>query len=343
MPTRSGLLAAGNWIRDHVKTVDLWPDQDGLSHILEHADANGGGPYNLLKDLSRLGAPFPLSGLGLVGDDDDGRAILADCAACGIDASRLRREPRSRTSYTDVMTVRSTARRTFFHDRGANALLGPEHFDFAGTQARIFYLGYLLLLDRLDAPGPGGVPAVLGVLRDARAAGLLTAVDCVSSSSERFRSVVLPSLPEIDVFFVNDFEAEQITGLSLGRGPSLNRRAVEAAARALAGFGVRLWTVVHFPEGACACSSKGEVVWQPSVQVPPELIAGPVGAGDALAAGVLFGVHEDWPMGRSLELGACAAAVSLLHPTSSGSIRPSGDCLAFGRGHGFVALPGARR
>jgi sugar/nucleoside kinase (ribokinase family) len=138
---------------------------------------------------------------------------------------------------------------------------------------------------------------------------------------------------------VNDFEAEQITGLSLGRGPSLNRRAVEAAARALAGFGVRHWTVLHFPEGACACSSGGEVVWQPSVLVPPGLIAGPVGAGDALAAGVLLGVHEDWPMGRALELGACAAAVSLLHPTSSGSLRPADECLAFGRQHGFVAPP----
>jgi sugar/nucleoside kinase (ribokinase family) len=335
----TGVLAAGNWIRDHVKTVDRWPDQDGLSMILEHADANGGGPYNVLKDLSGLGAPFPLLGMGLVGDDDDGRAILADCAACGIDASRLRRDPVSRTSYTDVMTVRSTARRTFFHDRGANARLGPEHLDFAGTQARIFYLGYLLLLDRLDAPGPGGRPAAYGVLKAARDAGLLTAVDCVSSSSERFRSVVLPSLPEIDVFFVNDFEAEQITGLSLGRGPSLNRRAVEAAARALAGFGVRQWTILHFPEGACACSSAGEVVWQPSVLVPPGLIAGPVGAGDALAAGVLLGVHEHWPMGRALELGACTAAVSLLHPTSSGSIRPAAECLAFGRQHGFVAPP----
>jgi sugar/nucleoside kinase (ribokinase family) len=168
----TGVLAAGNWIRDHVKTVDRWPDQDGLSMILEHADANGGGPYNVLKDLSGLGAPFPLLGMGLVGDDDDGRAILADCAACGIDASRLRRDPVSRTSYTDVMTVRSTARRTFFHDRGANARLGPEHLDFAGTQARIFYLGYLLLLDRLDAPGPGGRPAAYGVLKAARDAGL---------------------------------------------------------------------------------------------------------------------------------------------------------------------------
>ena len=78
---RSGILAAGNWIRDHVKTVDAWPQEDGLANILDQNTGNGGGPYNLLKDLSRMGAPFPLTAIGLVGDDSDGRAILEDCRA----------------------------------------------------------------------------------------------------------------------------------------------------------------------------------------------------------------------------------------------------------------------
>jgi sugar/nucleoside kinase (ribokinase family) len=81
------------------------------------------------------------------------------------------------------------------------------------------------------------------------------------------------------------------------------------------------------------------VVWQPSVRVPPEQILGSAGAGDALAAGILFGVHEDWPMERSLELGACAAAASLLHPTCSEGLLPLEDCLAFGRDRGFASLP----
>jgi sugar/nucleoside kinase (ribokinase family) len=333
---RTGITAAGNWIRDHVKTVDAWPVQDGLANILGRADGNGGGPYNLLKDLAKLGAPFPLAGIGLVGDDADGRAILADCRDSGIDTAQLRPLPGSRTSYTDVMAVRATARRTFFHDRGASAHLGPEHIDFTGTGARIFYLGYLLLLDRLDAPGADGAPVARDVLRRARSAGLTTALDCVSAAADDFRTTVAPVLPEVDVLFVNDYEAEQIARISLGRGASLDRRAVEVAARALVGFGVREWAVLHFPEGACACSGTGEVIWQPAVRMPPSLIASTVGAWDALAAGVLLGVHEGWPMARSLELGACAAAASLLHPTCSEGILPSAECLAFGREQGFA-------
>ncbi len=335
---RSGLIAAGNWIRDHVKTVDAWPPQDGLANITGQVTGNGGGPYNVLKDLSRMGAAFPLKAVGLVGDDADGRAILEDCAACGIDPERLLTAAGSSTSYTDVMAVRGTGRRTFFHHRGANALLGPEHFDFRGSTERIFYLGYLLLLDGLDAPGQDGLPGARGVLGRARDGGLLTALDCVSASRESFRGTVAPVLPEVDVLFANEYEAGQITGVEFSDGASIDPRAVEAAARALVRLGVRRWAVVHFPKAACACSHEGQVLWQPSVRVPPELISCAVGAGDALAAGILFGLHEDWPMGRAMELGASAAAASLLQPGCSEGVLPVADCIAFGRAHGFEAL-----
>ncbi len=335
---RSGVLAAGNWICDHVKTIDTWPEQDGLANILGHTVGNGGGPYNLLKDLSRMRAPFPLSAIGLLGDDADGRLILADCRAHGIDVSQLAVAPGAATGSTDVMTVRGTGRRTFFHNAGANARLLPGNFNFSAVPARVFYLGYLLLLDGLDAPGADGAPRAREVFRSAKAAGMETALDCVSAPGGRFRDTVEPVLPEVDVLFANDYEAEQLTGLSLGRAKALDRRAVAEAARRLAALGVRKWSIVHFPEGACACSAEGEIVWQPAVRVPQERIAGSVGAGDAFAAGVLYGVHEQWPMPRSLELGVCAAARSLLHATCSEGVVPSDECLSFGRELGTVSF-----
>ena len=339
-PPRHGLLAAGNWIIDHVKTIDAWPAQDGLVNIIAHERGNGGGPYNVLKDLAKLRAPFPLAGLGLVGDDADGRAIRADCAAHGIDTSRLHITTDAATSHTDVMTVRDTGRRTFFHSRGANALLAPDHFDFSRTDARWFYLGYLLLLDTLDsADSSDRVPRARAVLRSARDAGLLTALDCVSAASDRFLSTAAPVLPEVDLLFANDYEAEQLTGLSLGRGATLDRPSVERAARALLTLGVRRHAIIHFPEGACAASADGTVVWQSAVKIPPALIAGSAGAGDAFAAGCLIALHEEQPLADALRLGVCAAALSLTHPTCSQAIRPVADTLAFGKHHGFHAVP----
>ncbi|HTO03124.1 MAG TPA: carbohydrate kinase family protein [Opitutus sp.] len=339
---RSGIIAGGNWIVDHVKRIDTWPPQDALASILSESWGNGGSPYNLLKNLSRFGATFSREAVGLVGNDESGRIIQADCTAHGIDQTQLRITEAAPTSYTDVMTEVSTSRRTFFHQRGANALLAPEHFDFSTTRAKLFHLGYLLLLDALDAPGADGLPKAAEVFRRARAAGLRTSADCVSEHGDRFTSVVAPLLPEVDLLFANDFEAEKITGLQLGRGQTLDPAAVEAAGGELLRRGVREWVFIHFPEGVCACSAKGERVWQASVKMPVNAIAGTAGAGDALASGVLYGWHEGWPMQKALELGVCAAAASLRHPTCSDAVGSLDECLGLGAQYGFQVMPTRR-
>ncbi len=326
-PPRRGIIAGGNWLIDHVKIIDAWPAQDALASILRQSSGNGGAPYNVLKDLARLGASFPLEAVGLVGDDEDGRAIVADCAAHRIDTRQLRTTSAAATGYTDVMTVEGTGRRTFFHQRGANARLDVEHFDFSRTSARLFHFGYLLLLDRLDLI-VNGRPRAAEVLQRAKAAGLSTSIDCVSEDSPRFSAVITPVLPWVDILFANDFEAERTTGIPLRRGGSIHPEAVEQAARQLLETGVRSWVVIHFPEAAYARDAQGHGIWQPSLRVPPAAIAGAAGAGDAFAAGVLFGVHEDWPMTGCMRLGVAAAAASLFDPTCSAGVLPAAACLA---------------
>lgn len=56
---RQGILAAGNFIVDYVKVIDGYPTQDMLASILSESRSNGGGPYNVLKDLAAMKAPFP--------------------------------------------------------------------------------------------------------------------------------------------------------------------------------------------------------------------------------------------------------------------------------------------
>lgn len=331
---RTGLLAGGNWIVDHIKLIDTWPAQDALASIRRQSSSNGGSPYNILVDLAQLGAAFPLSAVGLVGDDADGRGIREDCVARGIDVTQLRTTTAAPTSYTDVMTVEATGRRTFFHQRGANARLDVEHFDFRTTKARFFHLGYLLLLDRLDEV-VGTETRACEVLRRAKAAGLMTSIDCVSEDGQRFASRVLPALPLVDVFFVNDFEAERLTGVLLRVDGVIQRAKVEAAADRLLSAGVQGWVILHFPEAVYARGAAGEGLWQPALRVPAEKIVGAVGAGDALAAGVLYGLHEGWPMEAVLKLGVAVAAASLSDPSCSRGVRPVRECLALVDAYGF--------
>src|ERR1041384_2287098 len=145
-----GLLAGGNWIIDQVKLIDIYPQPEQLGNIRGQSQGTGGAPYNVLIDLAKSGAPFPLFGAGLVGKDSLGKQILDSCRTHKIDARHIATTTKAPTSYTDVMTEQGHGRRTFFHARGANALWDGKDLDFSKLPARIFHLGYLLLLDALD-------------------------------------------------------------------------------------------------------------------------------------------------------------------------------------------------
>lgn len=334
MNTRSGILAGGNWIVDKLKFIDTYPQQDALANILSESIGNGGSPFNVLVDLARLGTDFPLAGVGLVGTDTEGDWIFKQCTTHGITTSQLRRHPEAPTSYTDVMTVQATGRRTFFHQRGANAFLDDADFDFAADSARIFHLGYLLLLDRLDQPDAEFGTRAARVLARAQAAGLRTSVDVVSEDSRRFAQIVRPALPHVDYCILNEFEAERTTGLRLHvtNGPDWD--TLESACRHLLEAGVRQWVVIHFPEGACAMGPDLRLHRQGSLKIPQSEIVSTVGAGDAFAAGVLHALHENTAITEALRTGVCAAAASLRAAGTSDGVLPRQECLALARQYG---------
>src|SRR5690606_34566152 len=165
--TRSGVLAGGNFVVDTIMRVDRFPDEQMLANIIDEARANGGGPYNVLRDLAAMRAGFPLAAIGLVGDDDNGAWIRRDCTDHGIDVNHLHVGGGMTTSYVHVIPVAGTGRRTFFHRRGANSELDVHHFDFSRTTARIFHYAYFMLLDRLDAVDADGVSGAARVLKAA--------------------------------------------------------------------------------------------------------------------------------------------------------------------------------
>jgi len=335
---RSGLLAGGNWIVDQVKLVDVYPQREQLANIRTQSQGTGGAAYNVLINLARLGAPFPLFGAGLVGDDALGREILADCRRRGIDASRLKTTPRAATSYTDVMTEIGCGRRTFFHARGANALWRGDDLNFARIPARIFHLGYLLLLDALDQPDAKFGTKAARLLAAAQAAGLKTSVDVVSEDSDRFARIVGPSLTYVNYCILNEIEAGKTTGFKIRQAEGhLDTAALRHAAGALLQRGIRDVVIIHFPEGALARTGKGQDVWQSSLNLPDNYIAGTAGAGDAFCAGALYGLHEGWDLPKCLRTGVCAAAASLSEATCTAGLRSLSATMNLARKFGFRA------
>jgi sugar/nucleoside kinase (ribokinase family) len=335
---RCGILSAGNWIIDHVKLVDFYPAQDTLANILNQSQGTGGAPYNVLIDLAKLGAAFPLAGIGLVGDDENGRMIMDDCTFFGIDISQIHMTKKAPTSYTDVMTVQSTGRRTFFHARGANALLAEKHFNLEASHARIFNLGYLLLLDALDVIAEDGSTGAARLLKKAGELGFKTSVDVVSEDSDRFMAVVTPVLPYIDYLIINEFEASKITGLEVKKDGRVDFAALSKAVARIFEMGVKEWVIVHCPAGALARNAAGEETVLGSVDVPPDYIVGTAGAGDAFAAGALMGLHDGKPIAECLRIASCAAASNLSDSTCTGGIRSLEECYKIADKYGYQAI-----
>lgn len=333
---RIGIIAGGNWIVDQVKIIDTYPQPETLANILDQYQGTGGAPYNVLVDLAKVGVDFPLYGAGLVGKDALGDFIFEDCKRFRISTRHLHRTSDAPTSYTDVMTEKLTGRRTFFHNRGANALWSAQDIDFTALKAKIFHLGYLLLLDTLDKPDPKYGTKAAKLFYEAQKAGLKTSVDVVSENSDRFNKIVLPSLKFVDYCILNEFEAGKTTGntIRLADG-TIDKEALTASAQSLLKHGVKELVVIHFPEGAYAYTRKGESFWLGSVKLPAGKIAGTAGAGDAFCAGVLLGLHEGWDIDKCLKTGACIAAASLSHPTCTNGVKSLKYCLSIGKKYGY--------
>ncbi|OQC67211.1 MAG: putative sugar kinase YdjH [Verrucomicrobia bacterium ADurb.Bin006] len=319
---RNGLLCGGNWIIDQVKLIDVYPQREQLANIRSQSQGTGGAPYNVAIDLAKLGVSFPIMAAGLVGKDALGQTIIDDCQRHNIDTKYLRQTTAAPTSYTDVMTEIGGGNRTFFHMRGANALWTGADLDFARIKARMFHLGYLLLLDELDKPDKTYGTKAAALLARAQSAGIKTSVDVVSEDSDRFNRIVTPALKYVDYCILNEIEAGKTTGFRIRQADgSLDTVSLRHAAGAMLQLGVKELVVIHFPEGGFARTRKGDDHWQPSLNLPPKYIAGMAGAGDAFCAGVLIGLHEGWELKRCLEAGVCVAAASLSAPTCTDGVK----------------------
>jgi sugar/nucleoside kinase (ribokinase family) len=229
------------------------------------------------------------------------------------------------------MCVHSDGRRTFFHQRGANSLFSSEHVDLAGSNAKIFLLGYLLLLDAMDHLDDEGSTDASRLLRRARSLGYLTAVETVSIADIRFRDVVVASLKQADYLFLNEVEAS----LLLDEDIAPTSDSLRSAASAIAALGAPGRVIVHCVEGAVCRDPDGVLVTQSSLALPADMMEGSTGAGDAFTAGFLFGVHDGADEQTCLLQGVSAAAQSLAHPTASGGMRPLSECLRLPERFGF--------
>jgi sugar/nucleoside kinase (ribokinase family) len=74
-------------------------------------------------------------------------------------------------------------------------------------------------------------------------------------------------------------------------------------------------------------AADGTATFRSAVRVPADAIVAANGAGDAFAAGLLYGLHEGWPIDRGLGLAHAAAAASLRGMSTTDTVESWQRCL----------------
>ena len=328
---RRGFITGGSWCVDRNKLIEFWPDEDSICEILSEERRNGGSGSNLAIDMKKLDPKMPVETIAIVGDDDDGRFLQAEADRYGIDRRQMTVSKAAPTHYTECFGSKRTGRRTHMTFNGVGAHLSPDHFDFSATRTRIAHLGLPGVHRTMDAPWQSEANGWVAVLKKARAAGLMTNIELVSIEPKRIAELARPCLPYLDLMVVNDHEIGAVAGEQTVTPQGTDVEACIRAMRKVLGQGSLRMVAVHFPKGGLALERGGDLVRQPSLRVPKEEIVGANGAGDAFAAGFLYGFHEGWAAAECLALAHAAAGASLRGISTTGTVEAWQTCLTLAR------------
>ncbi len=336
--TRRGFISAGTWCVDLNKSIAMWPSEDTSNEVLAIDRQGGGAGCNMALDLKRLDPAMPVQAMGVIGADDNGRFLLERCAQFGIDAGSLVSLPGEATMAVDAFNVSQTGRRTHFFFQGAGAKMSPEHFDFSATTARIFHCGLPGAHAKMDALKSGG-NGWAELLKAAKAAGLQTNLELMTIARDILAAAAAPCLPYLDTLIVNDYEIGAIAGIETRTGGQTDAAAIKRAVAGLFERGPMSLIAAHFPEGVILGDRQGRILSIGSLAVPEREIAGVNGAGDAFAAGMLYGLHERHDLEACARLGHACSAASMRAVSTSAGVVSVGECLALAQGWGWRRDP----
>ncbi len=250
----------------------------------------GGVARNVAENLARLGVPTTL--LAAVGDDAFGLEIVQRTAAAGVDTSHVLVLPGQRSATYAAILDDTGSMVVSVDDMHICQALTPQ---FVRAHRALFRQASMIILDANLSPR-----TLDTVLTLAKPAKVPVCIDPVSIDlAERVR----PRLCDYTIVTPNGDEAAVLCD-----APVNNLAQAEKAARKLVSCGVKIVVITLGEEGLFYATAEGRG------HIPPCRcdVVDATGAGDALTAGVVYGMVNDLPVDECLRLGVSAATITLL-------------------------------
>ncbi|RJO62176.1 MAG: carbohydrate kinase family protein [Dehalococcoidia bacterium] len=268
---------------------------DGESAIEDGGSFAGGSAANTIYGLSRLGVTTGVC--GAVGDDSNGRLLLADFKKVGADTSHIITLPG--VSSGTVFCLSAPRKRSLYVLAGANGSLSLQDIDLA----YINHAEYLHLSSFVDDAQFGLSQKIVERLSPKVKLSFSPGALYVARGMKALK----PFFMRTHIIFINRDEIEKLTGLDYQKAAGACLKAGCKAVAVTLGRGVKLdgRTVVAYIR-----DNRNE--WFIDAGKPSRAkVVDTTGAGDAFAAGFLFGLLEGKPHETCGRLGHCAARLSL--------------------------------
>jgi sulfofructose kinase len=274
-------IGIGHPVADLLINIDKLPGPDGGAALLAISYQFGGKVPTAMAALGRLGVPCGM--IGVVGDDDDGRACAADFTLHNVDASHVIVDKSISTRLNVVISDRSGERNILRHS-GPVRDVKPEELDRGYvSQARALHLNSAGTAERLAAQW-------------VREAG-----GRVSFDADGY----LPEYEEM-IKFTDAFITSESYYTARYPGATL-----EDCCRDIAARGPSIVAVTLGAKG-CACYCGGKFTMIPAFKVA---VVDATGAGDTFHGAFIYGMLKGWD---SAECARFASAVSAIKCTAMG-------------------------
>jgi pseudouridine kinase len=271
------------------------PLQPGTSNPGSIRISVGGVARNVAENLARLGEHVIL--LSAVGADRSGQRVRQQATDAGVDVSYLLESPDHHTGAYLAVYEQTNKLAVSIDDMAVLSAITPA---VIYNRRKLIRDAAMVVIDANLSP-----PTIESLMRQAIKYDVPVSADPTSTVlAERLKPhlrdlfMVTPDLPE----------AEALCGRSLRN----TRDQGITAAKQLVAMGVGIAIVTLAELGVCYATPEvsGHV---PAVKTE---VVDRTGAGDALTAGVVFGLLNDFPVDEAVRLGASAAALTLQHPQS---------------------------
>ena len=294
------LLAMGR------SSIDLYAHEIGrpITEVRSFDAYVGGCPTNVAVGARRLGLRSAL--LTAVGDDQVGDFVVAFLNREGIDTRFIPRKPGTRTSAV-ILTIQPPDKfpLTFYRDNCADRALDVGDVDRAPVGD-----SHVLFVSGTGLSHQPSRDATFAAAARAREAGATVIVD-IDYRPDQWDSARA---------FAEQMQALlRSSSLAVGTEEEIAAASGESEVRAgaaglLAGGAFGGIEALVVKRGA-----RGAAIWRrdaPPVDVAPfpVTVLNVLGAGDAFASGLIYGLRQGWPLDRAARFGnACGAIIVTRH------------------------------